>query len=67
MDVAALVSRSILRFRKLWRRPWFRWTLAGLGGLVVVAILAAAWLIRPFVALSARFAEHSYSQPSRLY
>ncbi len=67
MDFAGLPRKFAAWMRRLWRRPWFRWSLGGLGVALVLAVLAAVWLIRPFVALSARFAEHSFSQPSRLY
>ncbi len=67
MDLAALSRRLVLWFRQLWRRRWFRWALAGAGAALLLALLAAAWLIQPFIALSARFGEHSFAQPSRLY
>lgn len=67
MDLSQLPRRVATFARRLWRRTWFRWGLASAGVALLLAVAAAAWLIRPFVALSATFAEHAFSQPSRLY
>jgi hypothetical protein len=40
MDFAALSRRLVLWFRQLWRRRWFRFTLAGAGVALLLALVA---------------------------
>ncbi|MEO8502602.1 MAG: PBP1A family penicillin-binding protein [Acidobacteriota bacterium] len=67
MDLAGISKRLRAFWRRLWRRTWFRWTLVAVGVCLVLLVVLAAWLIRPFYALSAQFAEHAFTQPSRMY